>query len=102
MTWCGRSAACSSTRLRLWLPTPLLLFFLREGRLYEYWAHQASIVPTEDRALHAALPPSWADPRTTEAWMTRQARFTKPVLERLAASGSGRAPAFRKNAGKDG
>src|SRR5438552_8774322 len=26
-------------------------------RSYEYWAHRASIVPTEDRALHAALPP---------------------------------------------
>src|SRR2546428_8715939 len=31
-----------------------------ERRLYEYWAHQASIVPTEDRGLHAALPPRWA------------------------------------------
>jgi len=71
-----------------------------ERRLYEYWAHQASIVPTEDRALHAALPPSWADPRTTEAWMTRQARFTKPVLERLAASGSVRASDFEEHAEK--
>ena len=71
-----------------------------ERRLYEYWAHQASIVPTEDRALHAALPPSWADPRTPEAWMTRQARFTKPVLERLAASGSVRASDFEEHAEK--
>ena len=71
-----------------------------ERRLYEYWAHQASIVPTEDRALHAALPPSWADPRTTEAWMTRRARFTKPVLERLAANGSVRAADFDEHAEK--
>ena len=71
-----------------------------ERRLYEYWAHQASIVPTEDRALHAALPPSWADPRTTEAWMTRQARFTKPVLARLAANGSVRAADFEEHAEK--
>ena len=42
-----------------------------ERRLYEYWAHRASIVPTEDRALHAALPPPWANRnRTTESWMT--------------------------------
>ena len=71
-----------------------------ERRLYEYWAHQASIVPTEDRALHAALPPSWADPRTTENWMTRQARFMKPVLERLAANGSVRAADFEEHAEK--
>jgi uncharacterized protein len=71
-----------------------------ERRLYEYWAHQASIVPTEDRPLHAALPPSWADPRTTEAWMTRQARFTKPVLERLAVNGSVRAADFEEHTEK--
>lgn len=71
-----------------------------ERRLYEYWAHQASIVLTEDRPLHAALPPSWADPRTTEAWMTRQARFTKPVLERLAVNGSVRAADFEEHTEK--
>src|SRR4030081_70604 len=65
-----------------------------ERRLYEYWAHQASIVPTEDRALHAALPPPWADPRTTAAWMTARGRFTKAVLARLAAHRSARAAHF--------
>jgi uncharacterized protein YcaQ len=71
-----------------------------ERRLYEYWAHQASIVPTEDRALHAALPPSWDDPRTTESWMIRHARFTKSVLERLAATGSVRAADFDEHTQK--
>jgi uncharacterized protein len=71
-----------------------------ERRLYEYWAHQASIVPTEDRALHAALPPPWTDPSRTEAWMTTRARFTKPVLERLAANGSVRASDFEEHAQK--
>jgi uncharacterized protein YcaQ len=71
-----------------------------ERRLYEYWAHQASIVPTEDRALHAALPPPWADPRSTAAWMTTRGRFTKAVLERLAANGSVRAADFEQHAEK--
>jgi uncharacterized protein YcaQ len=71
-----------------------------ERRLYEYWAHQASIVPTEDRALHAALPPPWADPRTTAAWMTARGRFTNAVLERLAANGSVRAADFEQHARK--
>src|ERR1700730_5803792 len=69
-----------------------------ERRLYEYWAHQASIVPTDDRTLHAALPPYWDDPRTTASWMTQQARFTKLVLERLAANGSVRASDFEEHA----
>jgi uncharacterized protein len=71
-----------------------------ERRLYEYWAHQASIVPTEDRALHAALPPPWADPRRTEAWMTSRARFVKPILKRLAVTGSVRASDFEEHAEK--
>src|SRR6266581_2450413 len=62
-----------------------------ERRLYEYWAHQASIVATEDRALHLALPPPWLDQRTTAAWMTTRARFSELVLERLAATASVRA-----------
>jgi uncharacterized protein len=71
-----------------------------ERRLYEYWAHQASIVPTEDRALHLALPPPWADPRTTAAWLTTRGRFGKLVLERLAAHASVRASDFEQHAEK--
>jgi uncharacterized protein YcaQ len=71
-----------------------------ERRLYEYWAHQASIVPTEDRALHTALPPPWADPSTTAAWMTTRGRFSQLVLDRLAANGSVRASDFEQHAEK--
>jgi len=71
-----------------------------ERRLYEYWAHQASIVPTEDRALHAALPLPWANRSRTEAWMTTRARFSKLVLARLAANGSVRAADFEEHAQK--
>jgi uncharacterized protein YcaQ len=35
---------------------------------------------------------------TTEAWMTRRAHFTKPVLARLAANGSVRAADFEEHA----
>src|SRR5260370_5056240 len=51
-----------------------------QRHLYEYWAHQASIVPTEDRALHAALPPPCLDQRTTASWMTMRRRFPHLVL----------------------
>src|SRR5437660_2233007 len=41
-----------------------------ERRLFEYWAHRASIVPTEERALHAALPPPCGDASRTSSRMT--------------------------------
>jgi uncharacterized protein len=71
-----------------------------ERRLHEYWAHQASIVPTADRALHLALPPPWLDQRTTAAWMTTRARFSELVLQRLAADGSVRAADFEQHGEK--
>jgi uncharacterized protein YcaQ len=71
-----------------------------QRHLYEYWAHQASIVPTEDRALHAALPPPWLDQRTTASWMTMRGRFSQLVLQRLAADGSVRAADFEQHGEK--
>ena len=72
-----------------------------ERRLYEYWAHRASIVPTEDRALHAALPPPWANRnRTTESWMTVRAQSGRLVLKRLAANDTVRASDFVEHAEK--
>jgi uncharacterized protein YcaQ len=71
-----------------------------ERRLYEYWAHQASIVPTEDRALHAALPPPWVGRHRTEAWMTTRARSTRLILARLAKNESVRASDFEEHAEK--
>ncbi len=71
-----------------------------QRRLYEYWAHQASIVPTQDRALHLALPPPWLDRRTTASWMVTRGRFSKLVLQRLAAGGSVRPADFEEHAEK--
>jgi uncharacterized protein YcaQ len=88
------------SRLGPFDPTLVDTLLWGERRLYEYWAHQASIVPTDDRALHAALPPSWADGRTTAAWMTARGRLAKVVLERLATDGSVRAADFEQHAQK--
>jgi uncharacterized protein YcaQ len=71
-----------------------------QRRLYEYWAHQASIVPTDDRSLHAALPPDWEHSHQTTAWMTSRARAADLVLERLATTGSVRAADFDQHAEK--
>src|SRR3982074_250995 len=88
------------SRLGAFDPKLVDILLWDELRLYEYWAHQASIVPTEDRALHLALPPPWADPSTTAAWLTTRGRFSQLLLERLAANGSVRPPDFQQHAEK--
>jgi uncharacterized protein len=72
----------------------------KERRLYEYWAHQASIVPTDDRALHAALPPRVSGAHQTTTWMTSRARAVELVLQRLATAESVRASEFEEHANK--
>src|SRR5438270_4721995 len=57
-------------------PTLVDALLWDQRRLYEYWAHQAAIVSTEDRAHHLALPPPWIDQRTPAAWMTTRARVS--------------------------
>jgi uncharacterized protein YcaQ len=89
------------SRLGPYDPKLVDLLLVEERRLYEYWAHRASIVPTEDRALHAALPPPWANRyRTTEGWMTMRARSSRLILKRLAANGTIRASDFEEHAEK--
>jgi uncharacterized protein YcaQ len=72
----------------------------KERRLYEYWAHQASIVPTDDRALHAALPPRVSGAHQTTTWMTSRARAIELVLQRLSTADSVRASDFEEHAEK--
>ncbi len=71
-----------------------------ERRLYEYWAHQASIVPTDDRALHAALPPRLSGEHQTTTWMTSRAHAVELVLQRLSTAESVRASDFEEHAEK--
>jgi uncharacterized protein len=71
-----------------------------ERVLYEYWAHQASIVLTEDRALHTALPLFLAKTESTVAFLTRRASAVEQVLERLATTESVRAADFDEHATK--
>jgi uncharacterized protein YcaQ len=58
------------------------------------WAHQASIVATDDRALHLAAPPRWGVLNQTTGWMTQRAGAVDVVLARLATAGVVRASDF--------
>jgi uncharacterized protein YcaQ len=72
----------------------------RERRLYEYFAHEASIVPTDDRVLHAALPPRIGSEERMATWMASRAWGFDVVLGRLATAESVRASDFEQHADK--
>jgi uncharacterized protein len=88
------------SRLGAYDPKLVDILLWDERRLYEYWAHRASIVPMDDRALHTALPPPWANRSRTESWMTTRARSSKLVLKKLAINGTVRASDFDEHANK--
>jgi uncharacterized protein len=71
-----------------------------QRRLFEFWAHQASIVPTDDRALHLAAPPRSGVHDGTAVWMTQRAGALDVVLARLATSGAVRASDFDEHSEK--
>jgi uncharacterized protein len=71
-----------------------------QRRLFEYWAHQASIVATDDRALHLAAPPRWGARHTTTGWMTQHALAVDVVLAHLATAPVVRASDFDEHAEK--
>jgi uncharacterized protein YcaQ len=63
-----------------------------ERRLFEYWAHEASLVLAEDLPLHRFEMRTW--PRGGGAWVRRivgwyegQAAFRERILERLRSDG---------------
>ncbi len=72
----------------------------RERRLFEYWAHAASLVPSEDFRLHEATlmrvfargDALWA--RRLREWLRANARLRRAILRELRARGPLRARDF--------
>ncbi|MBD0317334.1 MAG: YcaQ family DNA glycosylase [Thermoleophilia bacterium] len=72
----------------------------RERRLFEYWAHAASLVPSDDFRLHEATlmrvfaqgDALWA--RRLREWMQANARLRRAILRELRARGPLRARDF--------
>lgn len=74
-----------------------------ERRLFEYWAHQASIVPTEDYPIHQLLMRQyprdrWAHGRRTRLWLQQNNGLKRHVLLRLRRDGRLRLRDFQDRA----
>jgi uncharacterized protein YcaQ len=67
-----------------------LLF--KERRLFEYWAHGASIVPTEDYPLHSPLMRTYPNGggiyrQRAREWIVRNQKLRRYILNRLRREG---------------
>jgi uncharacterized protein YcaQ len=77
---------------------------LAEGRLFEYWAHEACFVPVEDYGLyrHRMLDTSPLGWKSGSSWMKGHAEQVDRVLEHIRANGPTRAADFERTDGKGG
>jgi uncharacterized protein YcaQ len=77
---------------------------LAEGRLFEYWAHEACFLPIEDYGLyrHRMLDPSAMGWKYSETWMRERAAEVAQVLAHIRANGPARSSDFERTDGKAG
>ena len=80
------------SRLPRFTPTDLETVVHRERQLFEYWAHCASLVLTEDYPIHQLLmrnrlasDSEWS--QRSRSWVTENVALAEYVLARLAAEG---------------
>jgi uncharacterized protein YcaQ len=77
---------------------------LAEGRLFEYWAHEACFIPIEDYGLYRhrmldTAPLGW---KSHASWMRGNADQVERVLEHIRIKGPTRAADFERTDGKAG
>ncbi|MGZ8302999.1 MAG: winged helix-turn-helix domain-containing protein [Telluria sp.] len=77
---------------------------LAEGRLFEYWAHEACFVPIEDYGLfrHRMLDPQAMGWKYSETWMRERSADVEQVLAHIRANGPARSSDFERTGGKAG
>ena len=69
-------------------PEPALARLMRDGKIFEYWAHEACLIPIEDFRMHRWRMDEFA---TSHPWhgsvLDRDPALTKHVLDELATRG---------------
>ena len=77
---------------------------LAEGRLFEYWAHEACFVPIEDYGLyrHRMLDPSAMGWKYSASWADERAGEVAAVLAHIRANGPTRSSDFERTDGESG
>jgi uncharacterized protein len=75
---------------------------LAEGKLFEYWSHEACFVPTEDYGLlrHRMLDPSGMGWKYAAEWHDKHRKEIDKLLAHIRATGPVRSADFAREAGK--
>jgi hypothetical protein len=75
---------------------------LAEGKLFEYWSHEACFVPTEDYGLlrHRMLDPSGMGWKYAGEWHKKHRKDIEKLLAHIRATGPVRSADFVREAGK--
>ncbi|CAD6553036.1 winged helix-turn-helix domain-containing protein [Paraburkholderia metrosideri] len=75
---------------------------LAEGKLFEYWSHEACFVPTEDYGLlrHRMLDPSGMGWKYAAEWHKKHRKAIDALLAHIRATGPVRSADFVREAGK--
>jgi uncharacterized protein len=77
---------------------------LAEGRLFEYWAHEACFIPIEDYGLyrHRMIAPAALGWKYAGAWLASHRDEVERVLAHIRANGPVRAADFERTDGQAG
>src|SRR5437763_4639570 len=77
---------------------------LEEGRLFEYWAHEACFIPIEDYGLyrHRMIDPGSLGWKAGTNWLRAHRDQVERVLEHVRAHGPVRSADFERSGGKAG
>jgi len=77
---------------------------LAQGRLFEYWAHEACFIPIEDYGLyrHRMVDPGSLGWKYGGAWVREHPQVVEHVLAHIRASGPTRSADFERSDGKAG
>ncbi|EEG07202.1 winged helix-turn-helix domain-containing protein [Pseudogulbenkiania ferrooxidans] len=75
---------------------------LAEGALFEYWAHEACFVPSEDYRLlrHRMLDPAGMGWKYSVAWMDKHRAEIEQLVEHIRVNGPVRSADFARQGGK--
>jgi uncharacterized protein YcaQ len=85
-------------------PSRWLEELLAEGALFEYWAHEACFLPTEDYGLyrHRMLDPGSMGWKYSEKWMAENHAEVEELLNHIRQNGPVRSADFARKEGKGG
>ena len=85
-------------------PPEWLDMALAEGKLFEYWAHEACFIPREDYGLyrHRMLDPSAMGWKYSANWMRERAGEVAALLAHIRTHGPVRSSDFERSDGKAG